>query len=187
MIHRSKFANRSDRPTRREAIVAGITGFAGLGLVPARAWGRADDEISHAAESIHQEPEFNSSAKRIYVALIDPKQFDKVVELSGVLQAMHLGNRPSQISPAVGGPFALFGGFITGRQLELVPDKRIVQAWRVGDWPEGIYSIAKFELVPQGTGTKIIFDHTGFPKGDAESLASGWKAHYWKPLTKLLA
>jgi activator of HSP90 ATPase len=100
---------------------------------------------------------------------------------------MHLGNKPSQISSAVGGPFALFGGFITGRQLELVLDKRVVQAWRAGDWPVGIYSIAKFELVPQGAGTKIVFDHTGFPKGDAESLASGWKAHYWQPLAKLLA
>ena len=53
-------------------------------------------------------------------------------------------------------------------------------------WDPGAYSIAKFELVEQGTGTKIVFDHTGFPKGDAETLASGWKAHYWEPLAKFL-
>jgi hypothetical protein len=41
--------------------------------------------------------------------------------------------------------------------------------------------------VEQGSGTKIVFDHTGFPKGKAEDLASGWKAHYWEPLAKLLA
>jgi activator of HSP90 ATPase len=152
-----------------------------------RALAAPDDEISHTAESIHQEPEFKASRKRVYTALTDPKQFDKIVELSGVLQAMHLGSKPSQISPVVGGPFALFGGFITGRHLELIPDERIVQAWRAGDWPDGIYSIARFELVSQGTGTKIVFDHTGFPKSEAESLASGWKAHYWEPLAKLLA
>jgi len=184
---KSESANRLGQLTRRQAIVASAAALGGFGLMPATAWGRPQDEISHAAESIHQEPEFKGGTKRIYTALTDPKQFDKIVELSGVLQAMHLGNIPSQISSSVGGPFALFGGFITGRQIELVPDKRIVQAWRAEDWPEGIYSIARFELVPQGGETKIVFDHTGFPKGDADSLASGWKAHYWEPLAKLLA
>jgi activator of HSP90 ATPase len=86
----------------------------------------------------------------------------------------------------VGGAFTLFGGYITGRHIELVPNQRIVQAWRTGAWPAGVYSIAKFELVEQGAGCKIVFDHTGFPKGEAESLASGWKAHYWEPMAKLL-
>jgi activator of HSP90 ATPase len=86
-----------------------------------------------------------------------------------------------------GGLFTLFGGYITGRNVELVPNVRIVQAWRTGGWPAGTYSIARFELVEQGAGTKIVFDHTGFPKGAAERLAAGWKAHYWEPLEKLLA
>jgi activator of HSP90 ATPase len=54
-------------------------------------------------------------------------------------------------------------------------------------WDPGVYSIAKFELVQQGSGTKITFDHTGFPQGQAEHLAAGWKANYWEPLEKLLA
>jgi hypothetical protein len=32
-----------------------------------------------------------------------------------------------------------------------------------------------------------ISDHTGFPKEQAERLASGWKAHYGEALEKLLA
>jgi hypothetical protein len=40
--------------------------------------------------------------------------------------------------------------------------------------------------VELGAGCKIVFDHAGFPKGEAESLASGWKAHYWEPLAKVL-
>ena len=73
-----------------------------------------------------------------------------------------------------------------GRQLELVPNQRIVQAWRVVDWKPGDYSIAKFELIDQGAETKLVFDHTGFPQGEAEVLAPGWKAHYWEPLRKFL-
>jgi activator of HSP90 ATPase len=67
-----------------------------------------------------------------------------------------------------------------------VPNQRIVQAWRVNNWPAGLYSIARFELIEQGSGAKIVFDHTGFPKGDADHLAEGWKGNYWEPLKKFL-
>jgi uncharacterized protein YndB with AHSA1/START domain len=174
-------------PTRRQAIVGAAIALSGLALGSGEAWAGAEEEISRTAEAIHQEHVIKASRKRVYEALTDAKQFDKVIELSGVMQAMHLGNKPAEISREVGGSFALFGGYITGRHVELVPNERIVQAWRTGSWPPGVYSIAKFELVEQGSGTKIVFDHTGFPKGDAESLASGWKAHYWEPLDKLLA
>ena len=146
--------------------------------------------ISHTAEAIHQEVVFKATPERLYEALIDTKQFDRIVELSGVIKAGMLppgANKPTQISRELGGAFVLFGGYITGRHLELVPGQRIVQAWQVGTWPTGVYSIAKFQLVPQGSATKIVFDHTGFPKGDAEHLASGWNEHYWQPLAKFLA
>lgn len=174
-------------PTRRQAIIAAAIAFGGLALVPTKAWAGPDGEISHTEESIHQETDFKANRKPIYEALTDTKQFDQIVQLSGAMKSMRLGSIPTEISREVGGAFTLFGGHITGRHVELVPNERIVQAWRAGNWPPGVYSIAKFELVEQGSGTRIVFDHTGFPKGDAESLASGWKAHYWEPLAKLLA
>jgi activator of HSP90 ATPase len=97
-----------------------------------------------------------------------------------------LGTETTKISREVGGTFTIFGGHILGRNLELVPHQRIVQAWRVVDWDAGHYSIARFELTAQGAGTKIVFDHTGFPKGQAEHLANGWKSHYWQPLQEYL-
>jgi activator of HSP90 ATPase len=175
------------RPTRRQAIVGVAIAFSGLAFAPTEGWAAAEEEISHTAESIHQEVAFKASRTRVYEALLDARQFDKIIQLSGVMQTMHLPEKPSEISREVGGPFALFGGYITGRHVELVPNARIVQAWRTGGWAQGVYSIAKFELVEKGSGTRIVFDHTGFPNGQAESLASGWKAHYWEPLEKLLA
>jgi activator of HSP90 ATPase len=86
----------------------------------------------------------------------------------------------------VGGAFSLFGGHILGRQIELVPNQRIVQAWRTADWKPGVYSIAKFELAEEGSETRIVFDHTGFPAGQAAHLAEGWVGNYWAPLTKYL-
>jgi activator of HSP90 ATPase len=173
-------------PTRRQAIAGVAIALGGLALGSTNAWAGTKEGISHTCETIHQEPVFTASRKRVYDALTDAKQFEKVIQLSGVMQTMHLPDKPAEMSREAGGAFNLFGGYITGRQVELVPDERIVQAWRTGGWGPGIYSIAKFELVEQGSGTKIIFDHTGFPQGEAEVLASGWKAHYWNPLEKLL-
>jgi len=188
MINRTDLHGQANDPTRRQAIVGVAIAFGGLTMGSSKVWAAAaEEEISHTAEAIHQEPLINATPKRIYEALTDSKQFDKIVELSGVAQSMHVGDKPCEISREVGGAFSLFGAYVTGRHIELVPNERIVQAWRPGNWPPGVYSIAKFELVKQGSGTRIVLDHTGFPKGDAEALASGWKAHYWQPLEKLLA
>lgn len=86
-----------------------------------------------------------------------------------------------------GGTFTLFGGYIVGRQIELVPPELIVQAWRAGSWSPGVYSIARFQLGDEKGGTRLVFDHSGFPKGQAEHLASGWHEHYWDPQAKFLA
>jgi activator of HSP90 ATPase len=188
MTGKNDLASPASRLSRRQLFTGFAVTLGGLALGSTKAWAEADAEISRTAEAIHQEPVFKASLKRVYEALTDTEQFDKVIQLSGAMKAMHnLGNKPTQISREVGGVFTLFGGYITGRHVELMPDQRIVQAWRAGRWDPGAYSIAKFELVEQGSATKIVFDHTGFPKGAAESLASGWKAHYWEPLAKLLA
>ena len=144
--------------------------------------------ISHTSEAIHQEVVFKASRKRVYEALTETSQFNKVVLLSDAMKSgVAPGMRPTEISREVGGAFSLFGGYVTGRHLELVPNERIVQAWRAGSWNEGDYSIAKFQLVEQGAGTKMVFDHGGFPKGQAEHLTAGWKMNYWEPLEKFLA
>ncbi|MFF2449493.1 SRPBCC domain-containing protein [Neobacillus sp. NPDC058068] len=125
--------------------------------------------------TIHQEVVFNASPERVYEALTVSNQFSEVT-----------GGAPVEISPEAGGTFSCFGGMIHGRNIELVPGVRIVQAWRVKNWPEGVYSIAKFELKEQDSKTLLVFDHTGFPGVEKEHLATGWGENYWKPLAKYL-
>ena len=175
-------------PHRRQIITGAAVAFATSLIGSVRLWGATTEEISHTAEAIHQETVFKASRKRVYEALTDAKQFDKVMHLSAAMQSgMALGNSPTEISREVGGPFTLYGGHILGRHIELVPNERIVQAWRVATWSPGVYSIAKFELVEQGSDTKLVFDHAGFPAGQAQHLAEGWKSNYWEPLAKFLA
>jgi uncharacterized protein YndB with AHSA1/START domain len=142
----------------------------------------ADQEngISRACECIHQEVVIKASRARIFRALTDTKQFKDVTELS-------LPGASTDISPEAGGAFSIFGGVIVGRHIEMVPNERLVQAWRETSWDPGIYSIVRFELKDETPGTKLTFDHTGFPKGAADHLAVGWKSHYWEPLQKYLA
>jgi hypothetical protein len=40
----------------------------------------------------------------------------------------------AEIQPQPGAAFKLFGGRIEGRNVELAPDRRIVQAWRLASW-----------------------------------------------------
>jgi uncharacterized protein YndB with AHSA1/START domain len=148
----------------------------------------AAGEILRNAEAIHQEVMFKASRARVYDALTNAKQFDKVVRASEAMQpSMPPGAPPTEISRQPGGGFSLFAGHITGRNVELVPNQLLVQAWRAGDWKPGVYSIVSFQLSDQGTGTKLVFDHTGFPQGQAQHLADGWRGNYWKPLEKVLA
>jgi activator of HSP90 ATPase len=175
-------------PTRRQIISSAALSLGALTLGATKSWARPEEEISHAAESIHMENVFAASRKRVYDALTDARQFNEIVKLSAAMKSgMIKDMSPAEISREVGGAFKLFGGFIIGRHLELLPNERIVQAWRVSYWDAGAYSIVKFALTEEGTGTKIVFDHMGFPKGDAENLVTGWKGNYWEPLAKFLA
>lgn len=147
----------------------------------------APEEISHSAEAIHQEVAFNATPARVYAALTDAKLFERVVQLSAAAKSMARPNKPVEISREPGGAFSAFGGYISGRQIELIAGQRIVQAWRAASWPAGAYSIARFELAADGAHTKLVFDHTGFPQGDADHLLTGWNGNYWEPLAKFLA
>ena len=176
-------------PRTKRAFIGLVGALGGLALVSRRGWAAPEEEGVRAAQSIHQEVELQATRKRVYDALTDSEQFAGVQSLSEAMRqgGMSLGAKPPEISRDAGGAFALFGGYIVGRQIELVPNERIVQAWRAAGWPAGIFSIARFELVEKGSSTRIIFDHGGFPAGQGEHLARGWNANYWEPLAKFLS
>jgi activator of HSP90 ATPase len=138
--------------------------------------------VNHADSAtgitIHQEVYFGVAPEQLYQTLLSAEKFSACTKKSFDMFTAS----SAHIDAMEGGLFSLFDGHIVGRILELVPGRRIVEAWRVVDWPEGVYSIARFELKPQGPGTQLIFDHVGFPEGLKEHLASGWQQHYWDAL-----
>ena len=126
--------------------------------------------------TIHQEVTIAASPAAVYGVLTSSTDFAKMT-----------GGRAAKISGEVGGTFSMFGGDIEGRNVELVPGKRVVQAWRSKAWPEGVYSIVRFELARDGKGTKLTFDQAGHPDGAREMLEGGWHQMYWQPMNALFS
>ena len=142
--------------------------FGSLGAASAGA------QTKKTGTTIHQEVDFDVTPERIYEVLLDAGEFSACT------------GSTAEIQPQPGGTFKLFGGQIEGRNIELVPNQRVVQAWRPSYWPAGLYSLVRFELTARGSGTRIIFDHTGFPEDKLETLTDGWTRHYWDPMHKYL-
>jgi uncharacterized protein YndB with AHSA1/START domain len=173
--------------TRRKWMTGAAIAVGGFAVSSHEALASPDNGLSHNAEAIHQETDFKASPQRIYNALTDAAQFQRIELLGGAMKGSDLEAKPAKISRNAGGSFSIFADYIIGWQLELVPNQRIVQAWRETSWDPGIYSVVRFQLNPLGTGTRLVFDHTGFPAGAGEHLAIGWKSHYWEPLDKFLS
>jgi activator of HSP90 ATPase len=168
----------SSVPTRRQALAA-FAAIAAASLTRAKAQQpemaeKPSTPTNKNRTSIHYEIDFKPSPQRLYEAILDQKQF---AAFSGL---------PATIDPTPGGAFSMFGGLIVGRNIDLVTKIRIVQAWRPTHWDPGVYSIVHFEFKPRSEETTMLFDHTGFPAGDYDSLDQGWTQHYWNPLKKFL-
>jgi uncharacterized protein YndB with AHSA1/START domain len=127
------------------------------------------------ATSIHQEVTIKASPARVYRAFMTSKQHEAFT-----------ANGKAKISPKVGGAFSAHGGYVSGRNVELKPGRRIVQAWRVEGMPDGVYSIVRLEFKKVRGGTRLIFDQTGLPPEHVGHLSRGWKARYWAPLKAYL-
>jgi uncharacterized protein YndB with AHSA1/START domain len=132
--------------------------------------------------AIHQEVSFKASPERVYQLLTDAGEFAAATE------------KPADIETGDGGKFSIFGGYIQGRYIELVPGHRVVQAWRGVDWSPGIFSIVRFSLIPEGSGTRLVLDHDAYPEGKSpqypswhEHLSANWPVFYFEPFAKYFA
>ncbi len=119
---------------------------------------------------VHQEVTLRATPKEIYDAYLDSARHARITGES------------AKMSRRVGGKFTAGGSYISGYNLELVPGKRIVQAWRASEWPAGTYSVLRLELRARGKGTKLTVDHVGIPDRFRDGVDDGWHQFYWEPM-----
>ncbi len=126
--------------------------------------------------AIHPEAIIGAAPEQVYAVLTDGERFSAATGM------------PAQLSDKEGERFAVFGGRIEGRQVELVPAERVVQAWRFGEehpdtWEPGVYSTVRFSLTPEGeTATRLTIDHDGIPPEWEEHIEGGYPTFYEQPL-----
>ena len=125
-------------------------------------------------KTIRQTATFTASPHEVYEILMDAR---KHAGLTG---------GKARISREIGGAFSIYDGEIEGKNLELVPDRKIVQSWRYSDWPKGHYSTATFELEKIEKGTRLKFTQTDVPDDKYEEIKQGWKDYYWQPMKEML-
>lgn len=92
---------------------------------------------------------------------------------------------PATMSGEIGADVSAWNNYITGRNLELVPGKRIVQSWRTAEFfDEDEDSIITVTLKDARGGTLLTLEHTNVPLGLTIYEQGGWETRYFEPMKK---
>jgi activator of HSP90 ATPase len=124
--------------------------------------------------TISQRVKFSASAETLFEMYMDSKK-----------HAASTG-APAKLSRKVGGTWSAHGGSIGGKNLLIVPDKQIVQAWRARFWKKGELSILIMTFEKAAGGAIVALVHVGVPQHDQKGVRNGWPKYYWKPWRKYL-
>ena len=84
---------------------------------------------------------------------------------------------PAEISTEPGSEFTMWEGDITGKMIEAVTDKKVVQQWYFGDQTEE--SIVTITIHPKGENSNVTVEHTNIPDEDFEDITEGWREYYF--------
>ena len=87
-----------------------------------------------------------------------------------------------KINRKVGAAFSAYDDYCYGKNLQLVPNRLIVQSWRASDWKEeDIDSTFILQFEQHGKDAVVTMVHANVPDDQQQSLAKGWKDFYWNP------
>ncbi len=117
-----------------------------------------------------------ASAQEIYDAWLDS------------LEHSEMTGGPATMSDEVGADVSAWGGYITGRNLELVPGARIVQSWRTSEFTDELEdSIITVTLEEVDDGTLLTLEHSNVPDAHRSYEEGGWQSNYFEPMVAYFA
>ena len=103
--------------------------------------------------------------EEVYLALTNPFTIELWTGYSAVM------------STNPGSEFELWEGDITGKNLEFVEDKKVVQQWYFGEQEEA--SIVTIKLFENNKGTQVELNHSNIPDEEYENITEGWNEYYF--------
>ncbi|MBI3342509.1 SRPBCC domain-containing protein [Candidatus Curtissbacteria bacterium] len=123
-------------------------------------------------KTINQTYTIKAPIEKVWKALVDPQEIDD------------WGGGPAEMDGQAGTEFKLWGGDIWGKNLEVVPNEKLVQEWYGGDWPEP--SKATFTLKSADGATTVELVNENVPDREEKEIAIGWKKYYLGPMKEML-
>jgi uncharacterized protein YndB with AHSA1/START domain len=112
-----------------------------------------------------------ASAREIYEAWLDSLAHTEMTGSEAIM------------SDEVGDEVAAWDGYISGRNLELVPGERIVQSWRTSEFTDAHEdSIITVTLEEVADGTLLTLVHSKVPEDQKSYEEGGWQVHYFEPM-----
>lgn len=120
--------------------------------------------------SVTDSTEFRTTAAELYQTFTDAQRITAFTR-----------SAPLKFEGAkVGGKFELFGGNVSGEYSALEEPTKIVQKWRLAQWPQGHFSTLniRFEQNNVDSVTVMRVDWQGVPVGQEEVTKRNWGEYY---------
>ena len=118
----------------------------------------------------------NTTTKQLFDLYMDSK-------LHGIISG-----GPVTISEKIGSKFEAFDGYITGKTLQVITNKLIVQQWHGSDWDaKADDSVFVLSFEQKGKDALMNVFHANVPDDKAIELDKGWHDFYWNPWKQHLA
>jgi activator of HSP90 ATPase len=129
------------------------------------------------AKTITQRVTFkNVSVATLYGIYLDSKKHTAAIGAS------------ASITPKEGALFSSFDKYTTGRNLQLVKNRLIVQSWRAIDWNKtDIDSTFILRFEQDGKDAVVHMVHANIPDKYVKSIKDGWNKFYWQPWKEYLS
>lgn len=122
-------------------------------------------------KTINENFTIDGNVDLVYEAFVNPKKLAKIT-----------GEKASN-DMKEGGKFTAYSNYITGKNLELIPGKKIVWEWSCEDLPKGTLVKATIDLKKLNERqSEISFILENIPDEYAEDLKEGWKMFYFDPI-----
>lgn len=120
--------------------------------------------------TVTDQQEFRTTAEEAYKTFVDPQRIAAFTRAPPKLfEGAHKGGR-----------FELFDGNVAGEYVELDEPKRLVQKWRLKQWPAGHYSTLRIDFdqndVDHVTLMRVTWN--GVPVGQEDITKRNWSEYY---------
>ena len=114
--------------------------------------------------------------------LADPEEV--FTALTNPFQIELWSGYPADMKAEAGYVFSLWEGDITGVNLEVVPNRLLVQEWFFGEREES--SIVRIALKKEKTNTVVSLQHTHIPEEVYDEITEGWREYYLGSIKSML-